>query len=321
MGFNGFGEFLSGKLENKPDILSWVGTSNSSWYEVKEKLFKEPVKDFSFRDTTDYSTIKIRMFPLSCFEILKYKKVIWLKSTTSKIIYFSDPFHQPSFRLVRDAMAWDPILIGNGKNPGETSYYEIDITVTEKRNRQDNCRNYENPSEYGECVDSIIKKKMIDIIGCIPPWIKFNMVEIDQDICTKQVQLTSNKAMDIVSIMEQFNHDVKFLKEMELVSEECKPPCTQMKVASKQTSYASGNWSGIYLNMLFNDIIKIHNEVTSYDIFSLCVEVGSSLGLWIGLSAMGVFHLTLTVIRKAKGTNQIFSLRDIATTVTGANKV
>ena len=73
------------------------------------------------------------MFPVSCFEILTYNKVNLVKSTTPKIIYFADSFRQPSFRLVRDAMAWDPIIIGNGKNPGESSYYEIDITVTEKR--------------------------------------------------------------------------------------------------------------------------------------------------------------------------------------------
>ena len=300
IGYNGLGEFLRGKLENRSDILSWVGTSNSSWQKIKEQIFKEPVKDFIFRDKNNYRTRKMQMFPLSCFEILKYNKLIRLKSNAPKIIYFSDSFRQPSFRLVRDAMAWDPILIGNGKNSGESSYYEIEITVTEKRAREGTCKKYKTPLDYEECVDSIIKKKMIDMIGCIPPWLKFNKVEIDQDMCFNQVLLNQDKTLDIISVMEQLNHDIKFLKEMELVSEECKPSCTQMKVASKMTSCTSGNWSGIYLNMLFNDIIKIHKEVTSYDIFSLCVEIGSSLGLWIGLSAMGIFHLAVTVITRLR---------------------
>ena len=214
-------------------------------------------------------------------------------------------------------MALDPILIGNGKNPVESSYYEIDITITKKRAREGTCRNYEKPFEYGECVDSVIKKKMNDMIGCIPPWIKFNMVEIDKDICTNQVNITSTQVMDIVSVMEQLNHDIKFLKELKLTSEECKPSCTQMKVASKMTSYVSGNWSGYYFTMLFNDIIKVQKEVTSYDIFSLCFEIGSSLGLWIGLSAMGVFHLIVVEIKKVAGTNLIFYLKDIATTLIG----
>ena len=319
MGYKGFGEYLSGKIENKTDILSWVGTSNSSWAEVKKKIFTEPVKDFKIGN--ENQTKEIRMFPLSCFEILKYNKLIQLNSETPKVIYFSDTFHQPSFQLVRDAMHWDPILIGNGKNPGESSYYEIDITVTEKRIKEDNCRIYENLSDYTECVDSTIRKKMIDMIGCIPPWITFNLVESEKDICINQVQLNQDKAMDIMSDIEQLNHDIKFLKEMELSSEECKPSCTQMKVASKMTSYKSGNWNGIYFTMLFNDIIKVHKEVTSYDIFSLFVEIGSSLGLWIGLSAIGIFHLAVTVIRKVGETNLMFSLRDIATTVVGDKNV
>ena len=31
----------------------------------------------------------------------------------------------------------------------------------------------------------------------------------------------------------------------------------------------------------------------AYDMFDLVVEVGSSLGLWIGLSAIGLFDLAL----------------------------
>ena len=292
-----------GKINNKSYVLSWIGSSNNSWHDVKGKLFTETVKDFSIGYHNAIQTIKKRMFPLSCFEILTHNKLIMSKSSTPKVIYFSDSFCQPSFRLVRDAMAWDPILIGNGKNPGESAYYEIDITITETIAKEGTCRNYENPSDYGECVDSTIRMKIIDMIGCIPPWIKFNMDEIDQDICTNQVQLNSDKARDIVSVMEQLNHDIKFLKKLKLTSEECKPSCTQMKVASKMTSYASGNWSGYYFTMLFNDIIKVQKEVTSYDIFSLCVEIGSSLGLWIGLSAMGVFHLIVVEIKKVAGTN------------------
>ena len=287
-----------------------MGSSDSKWPVVKETLFTAPVKDFKLKNEKDNETKEIMLFPLSCFEILKYNKLVPFSSGTPKVIYFSDSFHQPTFQLVSDAMASDPILIGNGKNPGESSYYEIDITITEKRNREGTCRNYENPSDYGECVDSTVRMKMIDMIGCIPPWIKFNVVENDHDICTNQFQLTSDKAMDIVSVMEQLGNDIKFLKDMELTSEECKPSCTQIKVASKMRSYKSGNWTGNYFAMLFNDNLKVQKEVTSYDIFSLFVEIGSSLGLWIGLSAMGIFHLTVTVIQKVRGTNYMYVLSE-----------
>ena len=34
----------------------------------------------------------------------------------------------------------------------------------------------------------------------------------------------------------------------------------------------------------------------AYGFFDLVVEVGSSLGLWIGLSALGVFDLLLDIV-------------------------
>ena len=39
----------------------------------------------------------------------------------------------------------------------------------------------------------------------------------------------------------------------------------------------------------------------AYEVFDLVVEVGSSLGLWVGLSALGIFDLVLAA-RKCRVT-------------------
>ena len=90
LGYNGFENFLMGKINNKSDVLSWIGSSNYSWHDVKEKLFTETVKDFSIGYHNANQTINTRMFPLSCFEILTQNKLIVVKSETPKVIYFSD---------------------------------------------------------------------------------------------------------------------------------------------------------------------------------------------------------------------------------------
>ena len=41
----------------------------------------------------------------------------------------------------------------------------------------------------------------------------------------------------------------------------------------------------------FLDTVKILEEESNYDELDLIVEIGSSLGLWIGLSALGILDL------------------------------
>ena len=139
-----------------------------------------------------------------------------LKSKNPLILYFSDPYRQPSFRLVKSAMAWDPLTLGFGKYSGESSYYQIDITVTQKRQDLDACIVYSQPSEYEACTDDSLKNKMVELLGCVPPWIIFNSSEkdkADDDICTGIIDLEGRNESEIKSSLEELNNDVKFLSD------------------------------------------------------------------------------------------------------------
>ena len=46
----------------------------------------------------------------------------------------------------------------------------------------------------------------------------------------------------------------------------------------------------------FQKRVKVTTYLNAYGLFDLVVEAGSSLGLWIGLSALGVFELVLEVV-------------------------
>ena len=139
-----------------------------------------------------------------------------LKSKNPLILYFSDPYRQPSFRLVKSAMAWDPLTLGFGKYSGESSYYQIDITVTQKRQDLDACIVYSQPSEYEACTDDSLKNKMVELLGCVPPWIIFNSSEKDKavdDICNGVIDLEDRNESEIKSSLEELNNDVKFLSD------------------------------------------------------------------------------------------------------------
>ena len=77
----------------------------------------------------------------------------------------------------------------------------------------------------------------------------------------------------------------------------CLRPCQEVKAISKlknweqlSTDY-SVKLTGINLN--FRQSVKVTTHHKAYGLFDLIVDVGSSLGLWIGLSALGMFDLVI----------------------------
>ena len=54
------------------------------------------------------------------------------------------------------------------------------------------------------------------------------------------------------------------------------------------------------LNVEFDKDVQVHKRVYSYDAFSLIVELGSALGLWVGLSALGLLDIIIEACFRAK---------------------
>ena len=77
---------------------------------------------------------------------------------------------------------------------------------------------------------------------------------------------------------------------------ECKLPCNQvhLDVQTVKKRYYD-NYKGQSLIVQFDSSVEILEEKNNYNEFDLMVEVGSSLGLWIGLSALGIFDLIFDV--------------------------
>ena len=69
---------------------------------------------------------------------------------------------------------------------------------------------------------------------------------------------------------------------------QCPPPCTftTYKVKIIQTDYFKKFENHAAFSYFFEEYIDVYTEMYSYDMFSLVVDLGSALGLWLGLSAL-----------------------------------
>ena len=73
--------------------------------------------------------------------------------------------------------------------------------------------------------------------------------------------------------------------------ENCLKSCVELKAHSRLKSIKTSIWRRTVLS--FQKVVRVTRYQRAYDLFDLVVEVGSSLGLWIGLSALGIFDLFL----------------------------
>ena len=73
----------------------------------------------------------------------------------------------------------------------------------------------------------------------------------------------------------------------------CLKPCLELHSQSKLRSrFKLNKFDPFHRTVLsFSPSVKKTRYKRAYDMFDLVVEVGSCLGLWIGLSALGLFDL------------------------------
>ena len=76
-------------------------------------------------------------------------------------------------------------------------------------------------------------------------------------------------------------------------SDGCLKPCLELKAHSKLTNEEKTTGERALVVLSLQKKLKVMRTMEAYGLFELVVEVGSSLGLWIGLSALGLFDILL----------------------------
>ena len=84
-------------------------------------------------------------------------------------------------------------------------------------------------------------------------------------------------------------------------SEACRLPCTHILVKVKRLNTKFVNeYKSHHISLTFENNVKIERVVLAYGFTSFLVEVGSSLGLWLGLSVVAIFDLLVLDLKKIR---------------------
>ena len=149
------------------------------------------------------------------------------------------------------------------------------------------CKNYDK-EEFSKCNVEELEKIWKPLIDCNPPWISLN------DQCNGDLILTGindsslfhKTYLAVIEIHEMVNYQEK---------RKCITPCTVTKaliLSSEKNENRYAKASNLtYLRLDFENEVIHTTKKLAYGSSEFLIDMGSSLGLWFGLSVFGITDL------------------------------
>ena len=139
-------------------------------------------------------------------------------------------------------------------------------------------------------------------MDCIPPWLSSEH-QCKTNITTYNYTKEEIKSMILKNFIAP-KYDSRLIK----AEETCKNPCMKMtNILSMRANQNRSEYTDLYtgLEFRFQKTAKLERKILSYTGFNFIIDVGSSLGLWLGLSALGITDIALKAIMVAKRWSEV----------------
>ena len=290
LAYNSATGFLTGTVDS--DHMSWSGpTGTQNFQELLNTLYTSSTENVKFR-RNDNDTVTKFLLPVGVCKILQVyptsKQDVEIEAKDGLYtITVSDPAYSSNFQLSDHLMTGDKILSKPESTEGNKIYssYHIQLTETITDTKDGSCTEYpnENYHSYLDCVDQEMEEKVLPVIDCMIPWMSSN------NQCTGPIRkLPAHQ--DLYKWLEAFIRSAWKLQGH--LSENCLPPCSILSAHSTfLRAYTRTTLTQDVVGLYFDVQVRVERRLPIYGFPDLLVEVGSSLGLWLGISVVGLFDI------------------------------
>ena len=305
-GYKYFSDYLSGKIQNT-NHLGWMGSNESiTAEELFHYLYETDYTDMLTQEFNNWlvpernitENIKF-LFPHGFCKEINYTnsfKFWQMKTKTHRKVLLVDPNRKNNLRTEENSQAWMSV----GPTSGglfEAANYEISIDIENNLlNDGKTCINYDKKRfSYGECIENAVKDQLIEWYNCVPVWFRAPYYQQlsssgylqspPKNQCTLPNKPFSDKDK-LQAITFQLWHLV-INQDLECMKA-CLPPCMVMNIRPRLMTYRGNFKEEALLELVWMNQVTIKKATHSIEFFDLVVELGSALGLWLGLSAVSL---------------------------------
>ncbi len=293
LGYTKKGKMFKGFANCSDDsCLSWGHNLNITFDQLLEQIFDKKLSEkiqFSQKGIEEKVVILPRFG--FCKEFARYdptKKVAIINKNplTAMRIFFTDEKYRSYYSLDFSSHQGNNIMVQQGK------FLCINVNV----NIYSSCNIAKDSTEkvdFQTCIDNKLKDDFLPMIGCVPPW----MSSFDQ--CNDTYPQNENykeiifKSYNKIIWLQQSGYE-----------DGCKS-CKQMSshVSIRDDIDIEETWGdnsktrnhGRVL-IHFDENVYITEKLYNYDSFKFIIDIGSSLGLWLGLSVFGLYDILIRII-------------------------
>ena len=187
------------------------------------------------------------------------------------------------------------------KLPNHTmTMYEVNIrkNIFDPNDPKTQCQDYSAKgskySSYEQCMEEEQYIDHLPLLGCINPFFTSN----ESRACKNNVGGPS-----VLSYMEYLNQNIllSILYKQGNTIPECPLPCTRLEISLRALQFfEDGNANQSIVGLFFKNSISVRKTYRSFDFIPLLVEIGGSLGFYLGFSCLTI--LELLAFCKAMGT-------------------
>ena len=284
-------DFFSG-ITTDADIISWSGLqNNSSFNETFAQIFDDHLDSITFdvENGTVYNKLLIPNGLCKVYEGQpKHTHEIYFDTPEESFLYtlfVTDRAASTSFQLNQFLITGENVYFETAKNSSSHSFsiYNIKLKILRDETGDGSCTDYPNTdyASYANCVDAEMERKIMPVLGCMVPWLS------ESNQCTGAIE-KEEKHLDLIAWLKDINQDS--WGGVQCNPSSCLPSCS---VLSAEATFENSG-SGIdadSISVYIEETVQIEKLVLAYDSTALLVEIGSSLGLWLGLSAVGLFDM------------------------------
>ena len=177
--------------------------------------------------------------------------------------------------------------------------YEVNIrkNIFDPNDPKTQCQDYSAKgskySSYEKCMEEEQYIDHLPLLGCINPFLTSN----ESRACTNNVGGPS-----VPSYIDYLNQNIllSILYKQSNTIPECPLPCTRLEISLRTIQNVDNITDTSQVVLFFKNSISVRETYRSFDFIPLLVEIGGSLGFYLGFSCLSI--LELLAFCKAIGT-------------------